>query len=102
MLPEFAEWGDQIIARWREEATFQRKTAEHGQQARLSDVGDRLDELLDMRTRKLIDDEEYLQKKTALIDLRNSVVSDIASTAQGAGIRPGTLPERPWRLQGRK
>ncbi len=73
ILPEFKEWGIEEIRRWRNEEETVRQTAYQQKQNALVEVNRQLDNLLDLRLKDVVSDEDYTRKRDELAAQRNAL-----------------------------
>jgi len=66
ILPEFCEWAMEALEKSKDKENTQREKVCESQQKTLTDTQKQLDNLIKMRYRELIDDEEFIKEKNEL------------------------------------
>jgi site-specific DNA recombinase len=69
-LPEFNRWGEQTLGDWRKAERAVEHAAYNQALATLSSIDGQLDNLLTLKVKELITDEEYVERKTKLLNER--------------------------------
>ena len=80
ILPEFRDLALQILNRNHKIETKDRSTVYAMQQSKRKQLQDQLDALVDMRTRNLLDDGEYVSQRTRLKDAMLRLDEDLRGT----------------------
>ena len=81
ILPEFRDLALKVLRRNNKTETRSRAHIHTSQSKRRAELQTQLDKLIDMRTRELIDDEEYLEQKNRL-KLERQHVDDLLRTTE--------------------
>lgn len=84
ILPEFRDLAMDILNRKHKVEVKERNQIHKMQQKKQSSLQEQLDNLVDMRTRNLVDDNEYLRKKTEIKNQMLRANEDLMSTQERA------------------
>lgn len=73
ILPEFKGWGLEELQRWHDESGALQQTAYEQKQQALIDLNRQLDNLLDLRLKNIVGDDDYTRKRDDLVSERNAL-----------------------------
>ncbi len=84
IMPEFRDLALDILSRNNVLEVSDRKQIYKSQQKKRNQIQDQIDSLIDMRSRDLIDDDEYLETKVRLKKQQSKLDSDLRTTEERA------------------